>query len=353
MDIKKYLELKKSSIDKEIEKIVPKKINQEWIEYAVGKADYAYEPESLNFGLSKPIWDLIERGGKRWRPALTILCCEAVGGTEKQALPFTPLPELVHDGTLVADDIEDSSKERRGKKALHLIYGEDIAINAASALYFLPLSVLYKNTQKLGEKIKNSLFDLYGEEMVRVSLGQAMDISWHRGVKENITEKEYLQMCVYKTGVLARMSAKLGAIVGEGTKEQIETLGKFGESLGVGFQIKDDILNIKPESDKWGKSIGEDITEGKKTLILIKALEELKNGEKKELEQLIKGKVKEKEKIERAIELIEKTNAIQYAEKKAFEIVSNAWNNTEKVLEESEAKSLLKEFAQYCIKRKI
>ncbi len=353
MQIEKYLQSKKKLIDKEMQNAVPKKISKKWIEFTTGKADYSFEEVSINFGISKPIWDLLSRGGKRWRPALTLICCEAVGGTEKNALPFTPLPELLHNGTLMVDDIEDGSIERRGKPATHLIYGEDIAINAGSALYFLPLTILYRNSKNLSDKKKIAIYDLFGEEMVRVSLGQAMDISWHKGVKKNVSENHYLQMCVYKTGVLARFSAKLGAIIGNGSLNQIEALGKFGEALGLGFQIQDDILNIKPKSNTWGKRVGEDITEGKRTLLTIRASQKLSKKEAKELENILKKHSEKKKDIKRAIQLIEKTDAIEYAEKKANKIVSEAWEKLEKVLSESKAKKLLKDFAYYCIERKV
>ncbi|MDP2974046.1 MAG: polyprenyl synthetase family protein, partial [Candidatus Diapherotrites archaeon] len=123
MEIEKYLAEKKPLIDGKIEKVLPRKISQKWLEHALGKAAFAYDAETIGKSMAEPIWEYLDRGGKRWRPALVLLCCEAVGGKEKEALVFAPLIELVHNGTLCCDDVEDDSKERRGKPCMHLIHG--------------------------------------------------------------------------------------------------------------------------------------------------------------------------------------------------------------------------------------
>jgi len=175
MEIKKYLGQKKPLIDKEIEKAIPRKIGKKWLDSALGKADYEYDEEVLTKSISEPIWDLLDRGGKRWRPALCLLACEAVGGEEKQAMPFAPMVELIHNGTLMCDDVEDDSQKRRGKPCTHLLFGTDVAVNTGCALYFIPLVMLYRKQQ--GEKAKK-IYDLYAEEMLRVSVGQATDKQW-------------------------------------------------------------------------------------------------------------------------------------------------------------------------------
>jgi len=353
MDIKSYLKEKKPLIDKEIEKIFPKKINGAWLELALGKPLYKFDEKTLTKTVAEPIWEFLNRGGKRWRPALTLLACEAVGGNEKNALPFTPLPELIHSGTIAADDLEDNSKERRGKPCMHLLYGADIALNDSNLMYFLPLITLYRNLKKLDEKTKSRIYDLYAEEMIRVSTGQALDISWHKEVKFDVSEQEYLQMVVSKTGVLARMAAMLGAIIGKGSEKQIQAFGKFGMSLGIGFQIQDDILNISPASKDWGKEVGDDINEGKITLLVIKTLEKANAVDKKKLVEILKKHTENKAEIKEAIEIIKKYGAIEYAQKKAEEAIASAWKELEKQIPESNAKTLLKELADYAVKREI
>ncbi len=351
--IEDYLKKLQPEIDREIEKVFPRKITKNWLSFALGKADFAYDEETLTKGLSEPIWEFLDRGGKRWRPALTILSCEASGGTKKQALPFTPLVELIHNGTLLNDDAEDNSQMRRGKPCTHLLYGLDVAINSGDAMYFIPLTLLYQNPHRLNEHMRTQISDLYAQEMLRVSVGQAMDIWWHKGHKFNVSEEEYLQMCAYKTGVLARFSTRLGAILGGGTKAQVQSLGKFGETIGVAFQIQDDILNLVGEEFQKGKGIGEDIHEGKRTLMVLHCLKHASALDQKRLLEILNSHPEDEATILEAIEIIKKTDSIEYAHKKAQVLVKEAWKNVQQNLPHSHAKKTLKDFADYLIERKM
>jgi len=252
------------------------------------------------------------------------------------------------------DDIEDDSKERRGKPCTHLKYGIDIACNDSNALYFIGLIALYRNTQKLPDEKKGKIYDLYGEELLRVCTGQSMDILWHKGGKADIREDEYLQMVVYKTGVLARFAAKIGAVLGNATEGQVEALGKFAEALGIGFQIQDDILELTGEEFKKGKgSVGGDIHEGKRTLLVLKTLEKAPEEEGKRLLEILNSHPEDEETIKEAIEIIEKHGAIDYSQEKADSVVNAAWEKIDLLLPETEAKKTLKSLAEYCTKREI
>ncbi|RLG70340.1 MAG: hypothetical protein DRO07_00440 [Candidatus Iainarchaeum archaeon] len=352
MDIMQLIKSRKKLIDKEIERVFPRNCTK-WLSLALGKPRYCFDKETIQQSMVDQIWEFLDRGGKRWRPALMISACKACGGSERKALRFAPFVELIHEGTLLVDDVEDNADVRRGKPAMHKIYGIDSAVNNGNAMYFIPLAILYKNINKLTKEQLLQIYNLYAEEMLRLSVGQAMDIHWHKGAKLKISEKAYLQMCAYKTGVLARMAAKLGAILANANKKQIEALGIFGECLGVAFQIQDDILNIAPKSKKWGKEIGEDISEGKRTLLVIKALQSLPEKEAKELLAILNSHTKDKRKIRKAIALIKKSGAIEYARDKAKRIVKNAWFELEKLLPESKGKEELRAFASFAVERDI
>ncbi len=351
--IEPYLKELQPEIDREIEKVFPRKLTAKWLEKALGKADYAYDAKTLTDGMANPIWEFLDRGGKRWRPALTILCCEAVGGTKKQALPFTPLVELIHNGTLLSDDVEDNSAMRRGKPCTHLLYGVDVAVNDGAAMYFIPLSLLYNNPHKIKVATQEKIWHLYAQEMLRVSTGQAMDIWWHHGHKYDVTENEYLQMCAYKTGVLARFACRLGAFLGDATDKQADALGKFGETVGVAFQIQDDILNLVGEEFQKGKGVGEDIHEGKRTIMVLHALQKLSKIDRDRLLEILNSHPSDEETIREAIGLIEKAGSIAYARKKAKQLMEGAWKKLENVLPQTHAKKTLKAFAQYLIERNV
>jgi octaprenyl-diphosphate synthase len=216
------------------------------------------DDESMRVLLT-PVKDMLSRGGKRWRPLLMTLVCESLGGGDT-ALPLTPLIEFSHNATLIHDDIEDDSEERRGKPAVHKIYGVDTAINAGSFLYFLALSCVesYKGDSKA------LVYKLWAEYIRGLHLGQAIDISWHRKVSFIPTIDEYFVMCALKTGSLARLAAEAGAYSAGASAETALKFGDAAEKLGIGFQILDDVKNLTTGIP--GKLRGDDVVEGKKSL---------------------------------------------------------------------------------------
>lgn len=345
-----FLKNTAKEITLEMEKFFPKKTDKSWLSNALGEPDYDFDEDAVQKALTDPIWDFLDRGGKRWRPVLMILACQAVGGTKEQAMPFTVIPELVHNGTIMIDDVEDNSYLRRGKKATHLLFGVDVAVNAANAMYYLPLVTLF-NSNTLGAEKKAHIYDVYAREMLKLSIGQAIDIRWHNA-QSNVNESQYLQMCSYKTGSLSRLAIQLGGILGGASQEQLNAFSGFGTSLGVAFQIQDDILNLKPDKE-WGKEIGDDINEGKITLIIINALKSLKDNKKQKLLEILQKENNSKEEISEAISIIAESDAINYSKELAKNLVLENWANLEKVLDESDAKNLLKEFAYYVVNRKL
>lgn len=282
---------------------------------------------------------------------LMLVCCEAVGGSPEKILPFTVVPELIHNGTLIVDDIEDNSDLRRGKPVLHKIFGVDIAVNAGNTIYFLPYILIRDSS--LSAEIKSKAYEIISIQLLKCHFGQAIDIWWHSGKSDRIpTEEEYLQMCANKSGSLACMAAKLGALLGGGNEKQVEALGNFGETVGVVFQVQDDILNIS-ESKSLGKEFGEDIKEGKRTLLVIHTLNAAATADKKRLIEILNMHTKDERLLTEAITIIKKHNSIEYAKKTAIQLVEKSWSEIEATLPESEAKKQLKELAQLVIHRSV
>jgi len=352
MGLEKYLKETAGKVDAEIERFFPKVLGNDWLEDALGKPAFAYDSRTATNAVSKPIWDLLERGGKRWRPALMLVCCEAVGGNPDEIFEFVVLPELIHNGTIVVDDIEDKAELRRGKPCTHKLFGVDIAINDANLMYYLPLMLLYKNSKKLSAEVKSRIYDVYSLEMLRLSFGQAMDIYWHKGKTREVTEAQYLQMCSYKTGTLARLAAKVGGILGNASEEQIDALGNFATAIGVAFQIQDDILNLAP-TKHWGKEFAEDIKEGKRSLITIHALKNAGKSQRNRLLEILDSPKKDKKMILEALNIINKNNSLGYAKKRAEELLSEGLKEIEVAIPPGKAKKQLVEFASYLIERKI
>jgi octaprenyl-diphosphate synthase len=216
------------------------------------------DDESLRVLLT-PVKDMLSRGGKRWRPLLMTLVCESLGGGDA-SIPLAPLIEFSHNASLVHDDIEDDSEERRGMPAVHKIYGVDTAINSGSFLYFLALSCIEVYTGVNKELV----YKLWAKYIRGLHLGQAIDISWHRKVSFIPTVDEYFVMCGLKTGSLARLAAEVGAHTAGAGAETAAKFGDAAEKLGIGFQILDDVKNLTTGIP--GKLRGDDVVEGKKSL---------------------------------------------------------------------------------------
>jgi geranylgeranyl diphosphate synthase type I len=356
VDIERFLEEKAPLIDKAIEKYLPREFSEKSILFKVNPPKYSSNLEALNKGIAEPIWEILDRGGKRWRPALFLLICEALGKNSEYCFDFAIIPEVVHNGTLIVDDLEDSSELRRGKPCTYKIYGVDIAVNAGNAMYYLPLLPLMEKKAVLPAEMLRDIYEVYVQEMINLSLGQAMDITWHRGIAkaDDLNQENYLQMCAYKTGTLARMAAKISAVLAGASKELVEKLGFFAESIGVAFQMQDDVLDLtgKEFAEKKG-GVGQDITEGKRTLMVIHTLKNASNAERKRLIQILNMHTSDQALRDEAIALMKKYHAIEHVKNTAARIVEESWKEVDKLLPQSEAKEKLKAFAEFLIKRTI
>ncbi len=180
-----------------------------------------------------------------------------------------------------------------------------------------------------------------------------MDIAWHRGLAK-ADEKQYLQMCIYKTGTLARMAAKMAAVLAGASDDTVERIGKFAESIGVAFQIQDDILDLigKKFADKKG-GLGQDITEGKRSLMVIHTLGKAKPVDKKRLLEILDMHTTDERLREEAISLIKKYGSIEYGRELARAMIEESWEEIDRLLQPSDAKKKLRAFANYLVERKI
>jgi geranylgeranyl diphosphate synthase type I len=356
LDIERFLEEKATLIDKTIEKYVPRVFSKSAIIFRVSPPNHAYNLKTLNKAIADPIWEFLDRGGKRWRPALFLLICEALGKNPYDFVDFAIIPEVIHNGTLMVDDIEDASELRRGKPCTYKIHGIDVAINAGNAMYYLPLLSLVENRKRLSPEKLSKIYETYVQEMINLSLGQAMDIVWHRGLAnaDEIDEKDYLQMCAYKTGTLARMSARIAAILSDASEELIEKLGRLAESIGIAFQMQDDVLDLTGKEFEKGKGgLGQDITEGKRSLMVIHTLKVASAQDRKRLTSILNMHSSDQKLRDEAISIIQKYGSIKYVKQFAREMVAKSWKEAEKLLPTEEGKEKLKTFAEFLIERKI
>lgn len=228
---------------------------------------------------------LIEAGGKRIRPSLVLLSTESVGGKIEDALNAATAIELIHTFSLIHDDIMDKDEVRRGRATVHVIWGEPLAILAGDVLFSKAFEVMLKSN--IDEKRLVKVLDVMTKACVNLCKGQAYDMLFEKNFE--VKEKEYLEMIYYKTASLIAASTKIGAIIGNGSKEEINALYNYGKFLGLAFQIHDDYLDIAGDEKQLGKPVGSDIVEGKMTLIAIKALNEANKEDREKLISILQS----------------------------------------------------------------
>jgi geranylgeranyl diphosphate synthase type II len=233
-----------------------------------------YEPSSY----------ILNSGGKRLRPLLVLLSAKAVGGKYENAYNAAAAVEMFHNFTLVHDDIMDNADKRRGRLTLHKKYDHNTAILAGDSLLSIAYEYLLKDCNGNSKQVVSS----FTHGLIEVCEGQSLDTDFES--RKIVSLSEYVTMIKKKTAAMAEMCCKIGAILGGGTKTQINALGNYGLNLGIAFQIQDDLLDISADEKKFGKTIGGDLVEGKKTFLFLEALEKSRGEDRKKLMNVIEKK---------------------------------------------------------------
>lgn len=285
-------------------------------------------------------------GGKRLRPILAMISCEAVSGNIKNVIPLAIAIELTHNFTLVHDDIMDRSKLRRNIPSVHIKYGEPTAIIAGDLLFAKSFEAIHgiPGDITVFKNVESGLINC----VRKISEGQQLDMEFEK--RKNIAEYEYSDMILKKTAVLFMYAAEGGAILGGGTREQANALNEYGKNLGLGFQIHDDYLDMSSNKKTLGKDIGNDIRNGKKTLIAVHCLNNASGNDKKLLEKIMGNSKATNEEIRQVYNLFKKIGSIEYAKKTAINYSEKAKKVLE-ILPDTDAKKILFELAEYSIKR--
>jgi len=236
------------------------------------------EPRSLY----EPIRYFLSIGGKRLRPILLILSARAVGGRDEQACDAAVAIELLHNFTLVHDDIMDHDHLRRGHATVHTRWDESVAILAGDGL----IGLAYRQLMKVSSQHLTSVCRLFTEGVIEVCEGQAFDKEFE--TQESVSLPDYFRMIGKKTGRLITMATQIGAILGGGSDEEIEILREYGQTIGVAFQIQDDLLDIVEPEEVIGKTFGSDVAAGKKTFLMIKSLELTDAGQRDRVTEILR-----------------------------------------------------------------
>ncbi|MFN8308573.1 MAG: polyprenyl synthetase family protein [Chitinophagales bacterium] len=261
--------------------------------------DQTFSVENFNFepkGLYKPVMHIMAIPGKRIRPMLLLLSCEAFGGKAEQALNPAYAMEIFHNFTLVHDDIMDQADLRRGRPTVHKLFGLNAGILAGDVM----MSYAYRYLCQIEEKYLHRVFEVFNKTTIEIYEGQQMDVDFE--TRLDVTIPEYLKMIEYKTSVLLAVALQIGAIVAGASVADQEKIYNFGLNLGLSFQIKDDWLDTFGDGEKVGKRIGGDILQNKKTYLLITALQKATKEDKARLIEALHEK-EESKKLETVMDL--------------------------------------------------
>ncbi|AXR81706.1 polyprenyl synthetase family protein [Natrarchaeobaculum sulfurireducens] len=344
------------AVDEAIADLVPQEIDAEYLETFFGEPTYEYDPQGIQRALSDPLWDLLDRGGKRWRAVLFLVFVEAFGENPEAYLPYACIPEILHNGTIIVDDVEDEASMRRGDDALHHIYGQDVALNAGNAMYFLPLKLLMENPGDLPPERRLAAYEMLMYELNRTHLGQGMDICWHNERDVRITAEQYLEMCACKTGCLGRIVARLAAIVTDQPTAVEHAVADYAELTSVAFQIGDDILDVENSlgrAGEFGKEFGNDVREGKKTLLVIHAIRESEPEHAARLQEILAADTNTDEEVLEALSIIDDAGSIDYARDRALALAAEARESIADLDLEETAYEELQEFTEFVIDRDV
>ncbi len=306
--------------------------------------------------LIAPVREVTDRGGKAWRSYAALACCDVVLGDSRKFAQWLAFPELMHVGSLIVDDVEDRSTVRRGGPTAHLKYGEPIALNAGTAAYFMGERLLTRGLVSDADKLK--LYDLYFEALRAGHAGQAIDLdglsafvpaALDKGEAAAL-EKRVLAVHRLKTAAPAACLARMGATVGGGTPKQVEAVGRYFDAVGLAFQMVDDVLNLRGFKGEL-KQTGEDVSQGKVTLPVAKALARLPRDEAWALWRLVDSRPTDAAVVADAIARIEACGALDACMAEAKALVEGAWAALTPLVEESLPKVMLRAFGWYVLER--
>ncbi|MHB8731675.1 MAG: polyprenyl synthetase family protein [bacterium] len=293
-DISGYLRGWAEPVDSALAAFLPRSVEEHDVRRFAGPPEWIYEPCSYTSMLSAPLWDLLARNGKRWRAVLAFLLLDILG---RDPAPIRDvlfiIPELLHNASLIIDDIQDDALLRRGEEAIHRRYGLDVAISAANTAYFLPLVLVLDHAALTGEE-KNGISRVYQRSLVRTHLGQSLDIFWSHTVNETQFDRwladsigpKILQMYALKTAAPVEGAAEAAALLAGAADPVRAAILRFARALGVAFQLVDDVNNFT-DSPTWGKERGEDLRTGKLTYVIVRALHSLPPADRAVLRQIL------------------------------------------------------------------
>ena len=301
--------------------------------------------------LYSPLLKFSRNGGKRHRPLICFAACMAVGGDPQRAISSAAAIEHFHTAALIHDDIADEAELRRGEPCLYLTEGMGLAINMGDLGLQLVNGTVVKDPL-LEDSVKVRVLTELIDMTRRTIEGQALDIGWARDGRYDIAPEDYLIMATCKTAHYSgAVPLAIGAIVGGGTETQIEGLRNYGLDTGLAFQIQDDLLNLIGKTESTKKGFRDDITEGKRTLVVVHSLSHLDGVKRERLVELLSSHTKVEADLNEAVQIMEEAGSIDYARNYAENLTSIAKNRLIDMIAPSPSRDMLISMADWFVSR--
>lgn len=298
--------------------------------------------------LYEPIQYILGLGGKRLRPVLTLMACEVFDVDCQKAIPAATAVEVFHNFSLIHDDIMDDAPLRRGNETVHEKWNLNTGILSGDAMLILA----YQYFEEYEPNIFRALAKLFSKTALEVCEGQQYDVDFE--IRDDVTIPEYLKMIQYKTAVLVGAAMKMGAIVAETSSENANSIYDFGLNLGIAFQLQDDYLDAFGDPETFGKQVGGDIIENKKTYLYLKAIEFASNNEKEQLLHLFSVHPSDNtDKINSVKEIFNQTGASEATQKAIQEYTFKALETLDKMNIGADKKEILKAFGENLMNRNV
>ncbi len=299
--------------------------------------------------LYAPLKSFSDNSGKRHRPVICLLACEAVGGDPKRAWPAAAAIEHFHTAALIHDDIEDASLTRRDEPCMHVTEGEALAINAGDLALSLVCGTVVDD-EGLDDAMKVRVLGELVDMTTRTIEGQALDIGWARDRRFDLSVEDYLLMARYKTAFYSgAVPLAVGAMIGGGTDHEVEALREFGMATGLAFQIQDDVLNLVGRKESVKKDFRSDITEGKRTLCAVHALTDSSSAQR--LHDILAARTADDAMLQEAVDIMEESGSIAFARSYAADTIERAKADLVEALPPSKARDLLASMADFFVER--
>jgi len=303
------------------------------------------QPESLY----EPITYILKLGGKRLRPVLTLMTADMFDADHKEALNAALAVEVFHNFSLVHDDIMDDAPLRRGEETVHEKWNLNTGILSGDAM----LIQAYQLFESYENDTFRGLAQIFSKTALEVCEGQQYDVDFE--VRNDVTEAEYLKMIEYKTAVLVGAAMKMGALVAGASEDDSQKIYDFGRLLGIAFQLQDDYLDAFGDPETFGKQVGGDIIENKKTFLYLKAIENADSNDKEKLAGLFanKDRIDNTTKVVFAKEVFDRSGAAELTKKAIKNYTKQALKVLDSVSVSDDKKRVLKDFGESLMYRTI